>query len=167
MAWTPVNKVINTRALASNILTFIAANQTEALAWANGASGLIGFQDINASVANRSNPVFPAIALRDDDDAADYTGDILEPAYSATFEVMIENPLPAVAVTKARVYSLALSSMLRNMTNAQLISGTTAQAAVLISIETGFEQIQANEQQNSFLQVFQIRATYRLTGAAQ
>src|SRR5687767_6304164 len=138
MAWTPTNKVINTRILASNILTFIAANQTDALTWANGAPGMINFQDINDSVANRNNPIFPAIALRDDDDAADYTGDLIEPAYSATFEVMVESSVPSTAVTKARVYSLALSSMLRNMTSAELTSGLTEVFAVLVSIETGF-----------------------------
>jgi hypothetical protein len=166
MAWTPTNKVINTRIVASNILSFIAANQTEALTWANGATGLIAFQDINDSVANRSNPIFPAIALEDDDDETDYTGDILQPLYRVKFEIMVQSADPSAAVTKARIYDLAVKSMIRNMTAAELTDGLTDINAVLLAVESGFEPMQANEQQNSFLQVFQIRATFRLTGAA-
>lgn len=166
MAWTPTNKVINTRTLASNILAFIAANQAEALEWANGAAGMIAFQDINDSVANRNNPVYPSIALKDDNDEVVIDDDILQPAYSVTFEVVIENQHPSTAVTKARVYDFALKSMLRNMTSAELTNGLSGITATLLILESGFREIQTNDSQNDFFQVFEIRATFRLTGAA-
>lgn len=166
MAWTPTNKVINARVIAANILAFIAANQTEALTWANGSTGLLDFQEIEDSVANRDSPLFPSLALQDDNDAADYTGDMIDAVYSATFEIMIENSSPAAAVTQARVYATALSSLLANMDNNDLTSGMTGITAVLQTIETGFEEIKANDMQNSFLQVFQIRPTFSVVGGS-
>jgi len=165
MSWTPTGKVINTRLIAANILTFIAANQVEALAWTNAT--LIPFQDIKDSVANRTNPVYPSIALRDDNDEGSYDGDFLQIAYRATFEAVIENPNPSIAVQNARLYNLALCSMLKNMTLTDLKTGINNVSSIdLKTMETGFDEIKANPQQNSFAQFFEVRVTYQIIGAA-
>ena len=167
MAWLPTYSVINARAIAANLLTYFEANQVDALTWANGAP-LRSFQRIENSVGNMNLPVYPAIMFSQDNDAADYTETLPEGAYTVTFELMVTNPDPNVAVTQSRAYAKAVASMIRNCPQATYTAntGTLATAAVLTSIEIGFDPIKSNEMHNDFLQQFQIRATYTLAASA-
>lgn len=156
--------VITPRAVPVNLLTYVtdSTRQTDALTWA-GDSSLKLIKKFSNSVANRAIPVFPSIAFSDDNDIQEFGEDVIQAAYSFTFEVSIQNADPDTAVTNARVYDKALRSMIRNCPDATIISGTGAlPGASLITIETGFEPIKTNEKQNDFLQQFQIRVTYVL-----
>lgn len=164
MAWTPTLAIITPRAVPVNLLTYVtdSTRQTDALTWA-GDSSLKLIKTFSNSVANRAIPVFPSIAFSDDNDAQEFGEDVIQAAYSFTFEVSIQNADPDTAVTNARVYDKALRSMIVNCPDATIISGTGAlPEASLITIETGFEPIKTNEKQNDFLQQFQIRVTYVL-----
>ena len=167
MAWTPANKTIDAQVIADNLLAYFAANQVEALAWASGST-LKPFKNFSATVANRSVPVYPAIAFSDDNDAVDYAADNLQAAYSVTFEVMIQNADPSTAIQQARLYLKAIVSMIRNIPHATLSanSGAVDNATTLQTIETGFEPIKSNETQTDFLQMFQVRATFALMASA-
>jgi hypothetical protein len=168
MPWTPTFSVINARAIAANLLTYFETNQVDALAWANGGAGLLPFQRIENSVGNLDSPVYPAIMFSDDNDATDYAETLPDGAYSLTFEMMVTNPDPNVAVVEARKYVKAVTSMIRNCPQATYTANTDtqAQAASLQTIEIGFDPIKSNEMHNDFLQQFQIRATYDLSGSA-
>lgn len=168
MAWTPTHGIINARAIASNLLTYFETNQVDALAWANGGSGLIPFQRIENSIGNMNEPFYPAIMFSQDNDAADYTEELVDAGYSVTFEVMITNPDPNTAVSQARVYEAAIKSMIRNCPQSTYTANTGALAsgAVLRTLEAGFDPIKSNENRNDFLQQFQVRATYTLTASA-
>ncbi|MCA1589176.1 MAG: hypothetical protein LC734_02055 [Acidobacteria bacterium] len=151
---------------ARYLLAHFAATQAEALVWAGG-TGLKTFQSIADSLADKETPIFPALQFSDDNDAVDYTGDgLLEGVYSVTFEMMIQSAVAATAVTQARTYSKAISSMIRNCLDATLLVNTGADHAILQTLEMGFDPMKTNAQQNSFLQVFQARATYMVQGKA-
>lgn len=168
MAWTPAHAIINARAIASNLLTYFEANQVEALTWANGGTALKSFQRIENSIGNMNEPLYPAIMFSQDNDAADYTEELVAGGYTVTFELMVTNSDPNTAVSQARVYEAAVKSMIRNCPQATYTANTGALAsgAVLRSIEAGFDPIKSNDQRNDFLQQFQIRTTYTLTASA-
>lgn len=166
MAWTPANSVINARAIAENLLTYFEANQVDALSWANGGTGLLPFQRFENSVGNRNSPLFPAILFSDDNDAVDYAQTAPIGAYSVLFLVLIENQDANTAVTQARKYAVAIASMIRNCPPSTYAAGTGANAnsSTIQSMEIGFDDIKANDEQNDFLQQFEIRITYQLHG---
>lgn len=169
MVWNPQYTVINSRAIADNLLTYFATNQADALTWAGGGS-LKPFRKFSNSIANRAVPVYPAIAFSDDNDAVDYTGDVTEGAYSLTFEVSIDKATANdsnaadTVVTDARLYAIAIVSMIRNCPLATLAANTGALAGgtVIETIECGFDPIRSNDARNEFLQVFQVRTVFRL-----
>lgn len=163
MVWSPSFAVINARAIPDNLFAYFATNQADALTWA-GDSSLKPIRKFSASVANRAVPAYPSMAFSDDNDAVDYSGTVLQGAYSLTLEFSIQNQDPDTAVTQARKYAAAFVSMIRNCPQATYASGTGAVAdqSVIDSIECGFDPIRSNEKQNDFLQVFQIRVTYIL-----
>lgn len=163
MAWTPTLAVIKTRGVAANLLAYITdgTRQTDAYTWA-GDAALRTIKTVSNSVASRTTPFYPAIAFSDDNDAQDFTNDIINAAYSCIFEVSIQNADPDAAVVQARKYAAAIASMIVNCPKATLTANTGAVDASLNTIETGFEPIKTNEMQNDFLQVFQIRVTFTL-----
>lgn len=171
MAWPPNNeqKIISCHAVAGNLLNYFsdATRQAEALAWAHG-SELRSFANIANSVANRSDPVFPAIAFSDDNEAVSMSGDVLIATYAAVFELMIQNAVPSQAVIEARSYAKAVKSLIANCPKASLIAntGVPVNLVILHGLETGFDEIRTNEMQNDFMQMVQIRATFELHASA-
>ena len=168
MPWEPTHNTIRSRRIADNLLAHFAANQVDAIEWANGGQPLRPLRSFSTSVADRANPVFPAIMFTTDEDAQDLTGDIIRAAYTVTFEILVQSPSAATAVAEADAYSLAIRSMIQGCPPETVAAGTGADAAatVLESLESGFDEIRSNEQQNDFLQSFRVRAVYRLTAAA-
>lgn len=171
MVWAPAQAIITPRAIPGNLVGFCldATRQREALDWALGASSAATYKLVKTyqnSIAEADKPVFPCIAFSDDDDAQDYTEDVIEAAYTCTLELSIQSNVPDTAVTQGRTYDKAFRSMIRNCPIATLIANANAIHAVLISMETGFLPIKAAEggtSRNNFLQQVQIRVGYGLT----
>lgn len=166
MAWTPTSSTILSRAIATNLLTYFAANQVEALNWAYGGAGLKPIKAMTDATAGE--PAYPAIAFVSDNDAVSYGNDILEAAYTVTYEFYIQNAIPATAIDQARKYAAAFVSMIANCPAASLETdtGCTGNTAILQGIETGFDPIKTNDSHTDFMQQFQIRATYTLNAGA-
>lgn len=174
MTWTPAKKIINAGVIPDNLMTYCldATRQREALDWALGSSSAATYKLIkkfSASLANMTTPVYPAIAFSDDNDAQDFTEDIVPAAYSGTFEGSIQNANPDTAVTQAKIYRKAFCSMIANCPDSTLIANTGAlSGAVLNTMETGFDPIWGHKKRkNDFLQRFQIRVTYVLHTASR
>jgi hypothetical protein len=165
MPWTPTLAVINSRAIAENLLTFFEANQVDAILWANG-SALKPFQRFENSRANLDLPAYPAILFSDDNDQTSHGDDLLTAGYSALFLVMVQNPVPATAVLQARMYAKAIMSMIANCTGSSLEANTGCVNAVLQDTQVGFDQIKVNEAGNDWMQQFEVRATYTLMAGA-
>jgi hypothetical protein len=167
MPWTPTEPILSSRAIAESLATYFAANQVDAILWAHG-SALKPVSKFSNSVANRTIPVFPAMAFSDDNDVVEYGNDLLDAAYSVTFEFMVQNADADTAVTQARSYLKAFISMMVNCPQATLATNTGAIAGTIViqTVESGFDPIKTNEQQNDFLQMFQIRAVYTISASA-
>ncbi len=163
MPWTPSLSIVLSRAIATNLLTYFAANQVDALTWAGGVNlkPIAKFAD---STADRTAPVYPAISFLSDNDAVAYGDDLLSAGYNVVFELMIQNPNPNTAITDARIYAKAFVSMIVNCpaTSLEVNTGATPRSVVLQSVDTGFDPIKTNDNQTDFMQQFQVRATYTL-----
>lgn len=165
MPYTPTFTVLHTRAIADNLLAYVATNQADALTWAGGGS-LRTIKQFSNSVANRAVPVFPSIAFVDDTDAQSFDNDLVNAAYSVTFEVLTQHANPNTAVSEARTYAKMLLSIFRNCPVATWIADSGADQGYIDSAEVGFAEIKTNDAQNEFMQEFQIRLTFQLTGSA-
>jgi hypothetical protein len=167
MVYTPRFNTINSRVIVDNLLTYWLANQADAFTWA-GDSSLKTLKKFEASVTDRSVPVFPAVTFADDSEAIDYAGDTVIALYQPAFNVMITNADPDEAVRQAWLYSKALTSLLINCPKSTLAAntGAAASATIIEDMATAFDPIRADEEQIDFMQLFQIRPTIRLEGSA-
>ena len=165
--WNPAEQIIDTRYLGRNILSFVSANQTEALNWANDGTDLKPFKQFSESVINRAEPIFPSLAILSERNATDFAGDIIASAFEITFEAMITGTVPADLPLLAKKYKHALESMLLNIPAASiLMNAQTVTSFRVDSIETDFDEIKTNDMRNSFMQMFQTKVVYVLyTGA--
>lgn len=162
MTYSPKFNIINAGVIADNLMTWVIAQQADALTWAGG-TGYKALQKYASSVLDRSTPVFPAIAFADDEDDQDFTEDVIPSAYEVGFEVSIQNANPDTAVTQAKIYRKAICSLIANCPDATLIANTGAlSGAVLLKMRTKFSPIKTNEAQSDFLQQFEVRVTYLL-----
>lgn len=166
MPFTATKPILDLPPMADNLMAYFEANQVAALALVGGTL-LKPLQQFSDSVANRTTTVYPAIAFRDDNDAVDYSQEVLSGGYSVTFELMIENQDPDEAVRQSRIYLKAVKLMIRNIPDATLISNTGAAAnkTFLDSIEAGTDPIRANEDQTDFLQMLTVKANFGLMAA--
>lgn len=171
MAWSPTYTVINARAIADNLLTYCldSTRQSDAWTWAGGTGTYRAVSKFSDTVGSRGTPAFPAIQFLDDEDAVDYENDVLQGVYIVTFEMMVQSGVLATAISDARTYAIAFTSMIRNCPAATLGASTGATAATvrLMGLETGFDPIKTNEKQNDFLQTLKIRATFQLAVGSQ
>lgn len=168
MVYAPKRAIVVSRAIPENLLTYLtdATRLEDALTWA-GDGSLKLLKKYSTSVVNRDSPVFPAIAYNDDDDAKDYTQDIVPAEYKGMFEVSIQASTADTAVSRARTYAKALESLIVNCPLATALNGTGAIDGILNTVEIGFEPIKAHEERkNDFLQQFQIRVTYSLVAGS-
>ena len=167
MTWAPTRAIVTARAIPDNILAYIvdADRQADVLTWAgNGDLKLI--KTFASSVGNRLRPVYPSIAFLNDEDAKDYAEDIISAVYRGTFEIVIQNSDPDQVVTNARVYAMAIESMILNCPNATVTVGTGASIAVVETIQMVFDEIKTNEKQNDFFQPFNIRVSWLIHAGA-
>lgn len=165
MAWTPTKAILKPRVLAENVLSYIQTNQADAILWANSNTALRSIMKFGDSVANRLIPVYPSMYFSDDNDAQDLSEDVITSLYTPIFEVNVQSTTPDEALRQARIYWVAIASMMVNMPMSSKTANTGAKDADLLGLETGFLQIKSNEAQNDFLQTFQIRASYQLRAA--
>jgi len=163
MAWTPTINILKSRAIAENILAFIATNQADAILWANG-SPIRTIAQFSDSVANRTAPIYPSIAIESTEDGQVFGNDIHEAAFVVTFEVIVESASPTTAVSEAKVYDTALKSMIANIPASTIAANTGAiiGTIVLEDIESGFEDIKSNDMENDFFQPLKIKASFTL-----
>lgn len=163
MTWVPQKQFIRSHVVASNLLAYIAANQADAILWANSGTALKPLKSFSDSVVGtRLNPLFPAIGFASDEDQQAFTTDITPGAYAVVYEIVVESQNPNTAVAEARIYSDAIKSMILNIPSASLLLNTGAlpNTEVLENIKSQFSEINANEPQNDFFQTVQIGATY-------
>jgi len=163
MPWTPAEKILNARAVAENLLLYIEANQADALLWAHG-SALKSLVRLETSIAEKNVPVYPCIQFLSDNSAESFQQTFIDGAYSAAFEITVQNPSPSELLAQARSYDKAVRSMIRNCTTFTTNTGAGANQSALLTIETGFDPQQMNKAATQFYQEWQVRATYTLTG---
>ena len=174
MAWTPTNRVPQLTLYSANLLAYIAANYAEALTWAGGGS-LPSFVRVYNSAAGRIYDAFPYLLLLDESAATDYTSDLNETAWQVTLEWAISadatqaadanSPIGDDLAQQARVYAMALESVLLNIPSASLLSGATyTNAPEAESIQTDFDALRQGP--SGYLQIGQTRAIYRIQRVA-
>jgi len=163
MTWTPTINVLRSRAIAENLLAYIEAQQADAILWAN-TTPIRTIQQFSDSVANRTAPIYPSIAIRSTEDAQVFGEDVHSGAFKVTFEIIVENAVPDTAVSEAKVYDTAIKSIIANVPHSTIAANTGAVVGsiVLEDMTSEFEDIKSNDQQNDFFQPLTISASYTL-----
>jgi hypothetical protein len=167
--WTPKNNAVDTTLVENNVLTFIRANQSDALLWANGgALPLKPFNFLTENLANLDKPNVPTLMVTGKGESVNYKRDVVEVGYRIDFESIVFSGAADTLPTLTNKYALALKSMLANITPPLLLEGLdgeqTAEDAPEISVNYG--EIGVNEQLKGFIQVFQITAKYSIGASA-
>ncbi len=163
--WEPQFAVMDKRFLASNLLTFIKANQGAALKFFNDNQALAGFVQFSDSVANRAKPKYPSLAVTAESFTDRSTGDLLEIDYLVRLEGAFLGNLQTVEslAQTARIYGCAVESMMVNIPKNSLVAGAN-QAIQMNPAENDLDlpQMRENTAQTEFLQKFVVQVKYEL-----
>jgi hypothetical protein len=160
MAWPPTEhfQVFDERATADNIFDFLKSSQSDALAWADGGSGLPAITKFHASP--RLTTVFPALTiLQSEHSSAWGNGGILLIVYSLTLELALTHGKQDDLTANAKKYVMALESMLAN------IPETTFSENSIIPITTTLREMETvfdiqGKIKNRFIQVSQTKVSW-------
>lgn len=163
MAWTPELNVVDLTPVIDNLLGYIGGNQTDALTWANGGTGLDDMT-LYSNAAGRLASQYPQLIVLTQSDEGELESDtLLTTEFRIRLEVAVmgtADELPA----KAKTYDLAVRSMLVNIPNATMTAGmkTTTRLWKRDWPATVYDILRGGtgKQANSFLQIFQTEATY-------
>lgn len=167
MAWAPKSKALNLRAIADNLLAFWTLNQEEAIPWAAAELGYVDEIPLLKKLAQNAfamlGPNFPAVGFASDADAADYN-DAIASGYIVRFLCMVTGPDPDICVRQARVYALALTSMMLNCPKATLTdkARVVANNTQIEDTVIEFEEVLSDEERTEYYQSFQLQATIRV-----
>lgn len=133
MPWTPSLYSASRHRIAKNLLAFISANQTQAIAWARGVQGVTqvvpDFRGVHNSTAGRIHNLFPDLMLvrATTEFPEDESGHVRTAVHTFGFEMEIAVEGAAFAPDKltelVEVYMTTLDSMIRECPHAVLING--------------------------------------------
>lgn len=161
MAWTPTIAVIDDRFFAKNALDYIAANQRDALTWANGGSSALKvFKSLFLSP--RLVQVFPSLTvIGQEHQTAVSPEETLQIDFSLTLEGAIQHGKEEYLAENSPKYNLAIQSMLANIPKTTLTQNSIITLeAVIFDQQTSYFPLA--ETRSQFLQVFQTRTTWRM-----
>lgn len=166
MAWQPREKVTDFSRVIDNLVAYLEANQTDALAWAAGSVDVLeDYQKIYPNASGRLATLFPLLMVVRQEQANDLSGDVLISAVELLLEGHIVGSDTDALTLKAKQYALATESMLANIPPDTLTDDSLSGGyATLLELETAFDVLRGNNERaaTSFLQIFQIRCVYRL-----
>lgn len=164
MAWLPTAKVIDLSQTADNLLAYIAANQTDALEWAE--PGLDDFQKFYTNASGRLATQFPSLMILSQRVDTDLAGDTLDAALQLILEATISGSDADELVAKTKHYSKAVESMLLNVPSEVLMANAEGyHRSYAVELETELDILRGQQSPSAFLQIFQTRVVYRLSAS--
>lgn len=167
MAFNTTNQIIDTRFIGKNVLKFIKDENAAVLALANDDNPLKEFQVFSENIENRTKPVFPLLEITGEKEGVELDSDLNMTAYEITFEAIIYSANAADLPALVKKYAHALKILLSNVPPSVLLAGTEQNIRVKThSVETEYDGIRPNEQQNGFFQLFETKAIWKLYAAA-
>jgi len=167
MVWNPSKQVIDVSPVVTNLLAYIASNQTDALIWANGGAGLADFAKFYPSASGRLGSIFPHLMVIDQEDegedAETENGDVLLTGLRLRLEGAVTGADADELAVTAKIYDTAVKSMLVNIPGATL-TGSQATNAYPIQMGTVFDVV--GKYKTSYIQVWQTSIIYKLIASA-
>ena len=164
MVWTPQKNVIDLTTIADNLLEFIALYDEDALDWANGGPGLVGFTKLYTNASGRLQTEFPSLMILAQESETDLTGDMIEAGLQLVLEGTISGPDADELVANTKKYARAVESLLTNIPADTLTANSEPEmGAWIFEIETKVDIL--TRISSAFLQVFQVRVIYRLAAS--
>jgi hypothetical protein len=168
MAWLADQhiQVFDERAIKDNLIGFLAANQTDALAWAKGTGSAI--ENIKKfQKSPRLTTIFPALTiLQTEHSAAFGGGGILGIILSMTLELAIAHGNQDTLTDNAPKYVMAVESMLANVPETTFRQGSIIPITSTVrDMETVFD-IQGKIK-NKFIQVSQTRISWVIEASVE
>jgi hypothetical protein len=164
--WTPTKQVIDLTPIAENLLSFIEANDEDALVWAGGVD-LAEFAATYTNASGRLQTRFPCLMVLAQESETDLAGEANIAGFQMTLEGTVSGPEPNQLVSDTKKYAKAVESMLANIPSATLTAGCDPpNTATLFEIETRLDILRGIATPSAYLQIFQIRCVYQLIAQA-
>ena len=168
MSWPPENhfQVFDERALKSNLVGYLRANQRDALTWAKGDSStaLPDIRQFNTSP--RLVTLFPAVTILQTEHSTAFGDDILGVVLSMVIELAVAHGNQDTLTDIAAKYAMALESLLANMPETTLGENSIIPITSTIrDMETVFDL--QGKIKNQFIQVSQTRVNWIIDASVE
>jgi hypothetical protein len=168
MSWNPTKQVIDLTGLVDNTLRYIGENQAEAIRWASGER--LPAMTLYPSASGRLATKFPQLLVLSQEhgvaEGAIENGDVLVIDVALLFEGALTHHNLDELVQRSKQYARAVDSMLENIPPAVLLPEASHAWAtgrrVVFDVPTGYGQKRAS----SWIQIYQIRADFRVIAPA-
>lgn len=169
MAWTPKINVVDLTPVIDNLLAYIEANQTDALAWAHGGPGLDDFAAIYPNASGWLRSLYPYLMVlthadRGEEGTDEATADEMAVSVlSIRFEVVITGTADELP-EQSKEYDQALRSMLMNIPAATLTNGCMTLTRVVPPAlpSSVYDVLRPGIKPTQFMQIFQTVMEYTL-----
>jgi hypothetical protein len=165
MVWAPRANVIDLTQIADNLLAYIADNQTDALIWANGGTGLDDFAKFYTNAVGRLQTQFPSLMILTQRAEPDLSGEILLSRLEVTLEGTIAGNETDTLVRDAKIYAKAVESMIMNIPPETLTANSDPEMHAAFIEQLSVLDI-LRPHSSGFMQIFQTQCVYRLTADA-
>lgn len=163
MAWQPKNNAIDTTAIETNLTAFIKANQADALRWANNGTNLKLFNFAADQIENLNKPNLPTISVIGAGETEVSSQETLIIDYRIDYESIVFGKDAGALPALTKKYANALKSLLKNISPALLLEAVPGEQQVMsTALGSNYREIGQSESLSGFIQIFQVRATYRL-----
>lgn len=163
MVWAPVRQVFDPTQAIDNLLGFLAAYQTDALAWANDGDALPPILKFYNSA--RVVTIFPSLTILQTYNRSQ-AEDIVETEFGVIFECVLQGGDQDALASTSRIYAMAIDSMLTNMAETTLFQNSIiTTVATLRETEVEFDLMDRGKKQ--FIQLFQMKAVWDCGNSAE
>lgn len=164
MPWTPKNNNFDYAPVIDNLFTYFAANQTDALDWANGGSGLTDFAEFYNNATGRVTSNFPFMLFVDAESDERYEDQLLA-EFQFTLEYAITGADKDQMILDAWKYDTAIKSMITEIdVRTELFAGSkTPVVGHVTRMRPLFDVIGQGKNSKNWVQRSALEVTYFLT----
>jgi hypothetical protein len=163
MPFTPPENTVDTSEIESILLAYIAANQTEALAYYGAGATLKPFVFLEDVIANPDLPNLPSLEVTDETEQTDFAEQLMRLRYEIRFASIVGSSTAAAVKQLAKVYAHALKNVLASFSLTKAVAaleGSVPEESFSPSVRYG--AILSNTTDTEFFLRFELTAKYQI-----
>lgn len=163
MSWAPPENTVDTSGIESAIMAYIAENQAEAIAYANGGTELKPFVFLENILANPNKPGLPSLEVTGEQEQTTILEQLLRLEYKIEFESLVTATSADAVKGLAKIYAESLKLLLGGVSLKTLVKDLADSIPdEQFSPSARYGSILSNDNETAFFMKFTVAANYQI-----